>query len=43
MIVALSVVTPANDAVVEINRRIRAGELKPERANIGIAHKLAGV
>jgi 2-dehydropantoate 2-reductase len=34
--------TPANDAVVEINRRIRAGQLKPERSNITIAHKLAG-
>ena len=37
------VATPANEAVVEINRRIRAGELKPERANIAVAYKLAGV
>ena len=36
------VATPANDAVVEINRRIRAGALKPERSNIAIAHQLAG-
>ena len=34
--------TPANDAVVEINRRIREGKLKPERTNIAIAHQLAG-
>ena len=34
--------TPANDAVVEINRRILAGELKPERSNIAIANKLLG-
>ena len=34
--------TPANEAVVEINRRIRAGELKPERSNVAIAHRLVG-
>jgi 2-dehydropantoate 2-reductase len=39
---AAGVPTPANDAVVEINRRIRAGQLKPERSNIAVAHKLAG-
>ena len=39
---AAGVPTPANDAVVEVNRRIRAGELKPERSNIAIAHQLAG-
>ena len=36
------VATPANDAVVEINQRIRASALKPERSNIAIAHQLAG-
>ena len=39
---AAGVPMPANDAVVEVNRRIRAGELKPERSNIAIAHQLAG-
>ena len=34
------VATPANEAVVEINRRIRAGALKPERSNVAIAHQL---
>jgi 2-dehydropantoate 2-reductase len=34
--------TPANDAVVEINRRILAGELRPTRDNIAIAYQLAG-
>jgi 2-dehydropantoate 2-reductase len=40
---AAGVATPANDAVVEINRRIRDGKLKPERTNIAIAHQLAGL
>lgn len=34
--------TPANDAVVEINRRIRDGQLKPARTNIAVAHTLSG-
>lgn len=32
--------TPANAAVVEINRRIHAGELKPERANLALVQKM---
>jgi 2-dehydropantoate 2-reductase len=32
--------TPANAAVVEINRRIRAGELKPERANLALVEAM---
>ena len=32
--------TPANAAVVEINRRIRAGELKPERANLALVEEM---
>jgi 2-dehydropantoate 2-reductase len=39
---AAGVPTPANDAVVEINRRIRAGELKPARTNIEVAYRLLG-
>jgi len=31
---------PANAAIVEISRRIHAGELKPERANMAIAQEL---
>jgi 2-dehydropantoate 2-reductase len=31
---------PANAAIVEISRRIHAGELKPERANMAIAKEL---
>jgi 2-dehydropantoate 2-reductase len=32
--------TPANAAVTEINRRIRAGELKPERANLELVERM---
>ena len=32
--------TPANAAVVEINRRIRTGELKPERANLALVEEM---
>jgi 2-dehydropantoate 2-reductase len=32
--------TPANAAVVEINRRIRAGELKPDRANLALVEAI---
>ena len=32
--------TPANDAVVEIGRRIEAGLLKPERSNVEVAWQL---
>lgn len=32
--------TPCNEAIVEINRRIRAGALKPDRSNIAVAQQL---
>src|ERR1700754_2469358 len=32
--------TPANDTMVEVTRRIHAGELKPDPANLGIALEL---
>jgi 2-dehydropantoate 2-reductase len=38
--VEAGVPTPANTAVVEINRRIRAGELKPERANLALVEEM---
>ena len=36
----VNVPTPANEAVTEINRRIRAGELKPERANLALVEEM---
>jgi len=32
--------TPCNEAIVEINRRIRAGALKPDRSNIAVAQQM---
>jgi len=37
---ACGVPTPANDVVLEINRMIRAGKLKPEPSNIALAEKM---
>lgn len=36
----VNIPTPANDAVTEINRRIRVGELKPERANLALVEEM---
>lgn len=38
----VNVPTPANEAVTEINRRIRTGSLKPERSNLGLVEKMLG-
>jgi 2-dehydropantoate 2-reductase len=35
-----SVPTPCNEAIVKINRQIRAGALKPERSNIAVAQQM---
>ena len=32
--------TPANEALVEVTRRIYAGELKPNPSNLGVALEL---
>lgn len=36
------IAAPANAAIVEISRRIHAGELEPDPANLGLAMELAG-
>lgn len=35
-----NVPTPANEAVTEVNRRIRAGALKPERSNLALIEQM---
>ncbi|MFT8244957.1 ketopantoate reductase family protein [Roseomonas sp. BN140053] len=35
--------TPANDAMVEVTRRIHAGAMKPDMANMAVALELAGL
>jgi 2-dehydropantoate 2-reductase len=35
-----NVPTPANEAITEINRRIRLGALKPDRSNLGLVEKM---
>ena len=37
------IATPANKAVVDLDRRIRGGELSPAAENIGLAARMAGV
>ena len=37
-----NIATPANDAIVELCRRIERGELKPDKSNVDIILKLMG-
>jgi 2-dehydropantoate 2-reductase len=37
-----NIATPANDAIVELCRRIERGELKPDKSNVEVIMKLMG-